>query len=76
MAGATAVSVAVKSTLWPTSDGFTEETSASAEAALVTCYWMAYLLSVEQSTMQAQLLFARALEDPGSARSRRPAGQP
>jgi putative transposase len=30
---------------------------------VVTRYWIGYLLSVEQTTTQAQLLFARALED-------------
>jgi putative transposase len=42
---------------------------------VVTRYWIAYLLSVEQTTTQAQLLFARALGRPGSARSGRRAGQ-
>jgi len=32
---------------------------------VVTRYWIAYLLSVEQTTTQPQLLFARALEDEG-----------
>ena len=32
---------------------------------VVTRYWIGYLLSVEQTTTQAQLLFARALEDEG-----------
>ena len=32
---------------------------------VVTRYWIGYLLSVEQTTTQAQLLFARALEDQG-----------
>ena len=32
---------------------------------VVTRYWIAYLLSGEQSSTQAQLLFARALEDQG-----------
>jgi putative transposase len=32
---------------------------------VVTRYWISYLLSAEQSSTQAQLLFARALEDQG-----------
>ena len=32
---------------------------------VVTRYWIGYLLSSEQTTTQAQLLFARALEDQG-----------
>ena len=32
---------------------------------VVTRYWIGYLLSTEQTTTQAQLLFARALEDQG-----------
>jgi len=32
---------------------------------VVTRYWIGYLLSVEQTSTQAQLLFARALEDQG-----------
>jgi len=32
---------------------------------VVTRYWIGYLLSAEQSSTQAQLLFARALEDEG-----------
>lgn len=32
---------------------------------VVTRYWIAYLLTVEQTSTQAQLLFARALEDQG-----------
>jgi putative transposase len=32
---------------------------------VVTRYWIAYLLSAEQTATQAQLLFARALEDQG-----------
>jgi hypothetical protein len=32
---------------------------------VVTRYWIGYLLSTEQTSTQAQLLFARALEDQG-----------
>ena len=32
---------------------------------VVTRYWIGYLLTSEQSSTQAQLLFARALEDQG-----------
>ena len=32
---------------------------------VVTRYWIGYLLSTEQTSTQAQLLFARALENQG-----------
>ena len=38
---------------------------------VVTRYWIGYLLTSEQTHTQVQLLFARALEDQGAARSRR-----
>ena len=42
---------------------------------VVTRYWIAYLLSIEQTTTQAQLLFARALEDQGLAELAEDTGQ-
>jgi putative transposase len=43
---------------------------------VVTRYWIGYLLSSEQTHTQAQLLFARALEDEGAAWRRRAPGRP
>jgi putative transposase len=42
---------------------------------VVSRYWIGYLLSVEQTHTQAQLLFARALEDQGLAEFAEAAGQ-
>jgi putative transposase len=42
---------------------------------VVTRYWIGYLLSVEQTTTQAQLLFAQALEDQGLVELAGVAGQ-
>jgi putative transposase len=42
---------------------------------VVTRYWIGYLLSIEQTTTQAQLLFAQALEDQGLAELATDAGQ-
>jgi putative transposase len=42
---------------------------------VVTRYWIGYLLSVEQTTTQAQLLFAHALEDQGLAELAEATGQ-
>jgi putative transposase len=42
---------------------------------VVTRYWIGYLLSVEQTTTQAQLLFAQALEDQGLQELAGAAGQ-
>jgi transposase InsO family protein len=43
---------------------------------VVTRYWIGYLLSAEQTTTQAQLLFARALEDQGLLGDDTPTGGP
>ncbi|MGH7735998.1 MAG: transposase, partial [Gemmatimonadales bacterium] len=42
---------------------------------VVTRYWIGYLLSVEQTTTQAQLLFASALQDQGLAELAEATGQ-
>jgi putative transposase len=42
---------------------------------VVTRYWIGYLLTTEQTHTQAQLLFARALEDEGLAELAEQAGQ-
>jgi transposase InsO family protein len=42
---------------------------------VVTRYWIGYLLSIEQTHTQAQLLFARALEDQGLDELAEAAGQ-
>jgi hypothetical protein len=41
---------------------------------VVTRYWIGYLLSSEQTSTQAQLLFAHTLEDQRGAEAQHPGG--
>ena len=51
--------------IWDASNFTRARRVAYAIVDVVTRYWIGYLLSAEQTTTQAQLLFARALEDQG-----------
>jgi putative transposase len=57
--------------MWDASHFTRAKRVADAIVDVVTRYWIGYLLSGEQTSTQAQLLFARALEGPGPARRRR-----
>ena len=51
--------------IWDASHFTRAKRVAYAIVDVVTRYWIGYLLTTEQTTTQAQLLFARALEDQG-----------
>jgi transposase InsO family protein len=51
--------------IWDASHFTRAKRVAYAVVDVVTRYWIGYLLTAEQTTTQAQLLFARALEDQG-----------